>query len=92
MRIETAIEEGVVEAAKVEDWHVRKLSWFGRRNAPDHFFAKNGRIVLMEFKSPSEELRDSQSFEIEQLIEHGVEVHTVKTITQGKRILGLRDV
>lgn len=89
MKIENYIESEVVGAAEDAGWFVRKLAWEGRRDAPDRFFAKNGRVVLIEFKSPTEEPRPAQGKEIDALRQAGVTVHVVDTVGKGLRLLGI---
>lgn len=47
---ERYIERKSVAWAKSRGWLVRKLQWIGHNGAPDRFFAKARRIVLIEFK------------------------------------------
>lgn len=72
--IESPIEEWACAQAEAAGWLVRKLSWVGRRSAPDRFFAKDGRVVLIEFKRPDGAPRKGQDKEIAALKAAGVEV------------------
>lgn len=85
---EAAIEKPVVTWAARHGWLVRKLQWAGRVGAPDRFFAKDGRIVLIEFKRPGGKPRPTQDRELARLIAAGVECHVVDSIDQGKEVLG----
>lgn len=87
--IESPIEEWVADQAAAAGWVVRKLKWIGRRNAPDRFFAKDGRIVLIEFKRSSGGDRTKQDREIKVLRDAGVEVHVVDNPLAGLRVLGV---
>lgn len=87
---EATYEGIVVDAAIADGWIARKLKWIGRRNGPDRFFAKDGRVVLMEFKRPGESARTGQDKEITALSEAGVEVHVVDSHLKALRILGVR--
>lgn len=89
MRIEDYIETTVVKAAEKDGWLVRKLQWVSKRGAPDRFFAKAGRVVLIEFKSPGEAPRPDQEAEIRKLRRQGVEVHIVDTVSGGLDALGI---
>lgn len=87
--IESPIEEWVCDEAEAAGWLVRKLRWTGRRNGPDRFFAKDGRIVLIEFKRPGKGPRPGQEREIAALLNAGVEVHVVDNPIAGLRVLGV---
>ena len=86
---ESAIEGKVCHDAEAEGWFQRKLSWIGRTGAPDRFFAKEGRVVLIEFKAPGEVPRADQVREHKRLRAAGVEVHVVDNVADGHRVLGL---
>lgn len=85
--LESYIETKVCEWARKNGWLVRKLQWIGREGAPDRFFAKVGRIILVEFKRPGEKPRPSQDREIKRLREAGVEVAVVDDIDDGISLL-----
>ena len=87
--IESPIEEWVCDKAEAAGWLAYKCKWIGRRNAPDRFFAKDGRIVLIEFKNPDGKARATQEKEIARLREHGVEVHLANNALTALRILGV---
>lgn len=86
---EATYEGIVVDAAEADGWVVRKLAWVGRRNGPDRFFAKAGRVVLLEFKRPGKGARAGQATEIELLQAAGVEAHVVDNHLKALRILGV---
>lgn len=87
--IELAIEDYVVEEAEKAGWFCRKLKWIGRRNAADRFFAKDSRIVIIEFKAPGEKPRPGQESEIKKMKAAGIEVHVCDTPLSAFRILGI---
>lgn len=86
---EATYEGIVVDAAEADGWLVRKLAWIGRRNGPDRFFAKDARVVLIEFKRPGAGARKGQDKEITALKAAGVEVHVVDNHLKALRILGV---
>lgn len=86
---ETVIELSVVGLAENAGWYVRKLKWIGRVGAPDRFFAKDGRVVLIEFKDTGETPRLTQKREHDRLRAAGVEVHSCDSIAKAKKVLGL---
>lgn len=87
--IESPIEEWACQQAEAAGWLVRKLNWVGRRSACDRFFAKDGRVVLLEFKRPGEEPTQVQAREMTRLANAGVEVHAVDNPLAALRILGV---
>lgn len=88
--IESPIEDWVCEKAEAAGWLTRKLKWIGRINGPDRFFAKDGRVVLIEFKRPGGAgARVKQEKEVNRLIAAGVEVHVVDNPLAGLRVLGV---
>ena len=90
MRIEQTIELTVARMAEKAGWETRKLSWVGRRGAPDRLFMHPGRALFIEFKDPEGTLDPLQSREIARMRAAGFEVHVVDRIEDGLRILGLR--
>lgn len=86
---ESVYEQITVDEAEKDGWLCRKLAWVGRRNGPDRFFAKEGRVVLIEFKRPGERVKGTQGTELERLKAAGVEVHQASTHVQALRILGV---
>ena len=53
-RPEAIFEDKCVEIAEDNGWFVRKVSWLGRRSAPDRVFIKDGRVIWIEFKAKGE--------------------------------------
>lgn len=87
--IESPIEQLVADKAEAAGWLVRKLKWIGRRGGPDRFFAKAGRVVLIEFKKPGETAKAGQDKELVRLQQAGVEVHQCDNPLSALRILGV---
>lgn len=88
--IEAPIEDWVCDRAEKAGWLVRKLKWVGRRSAMDRFLAKEGRVVLFEFKRPGKSTGDrTQPAEIARMRAAGVEVHIVDNPLTALRILGI---
>jgi len=78
--MESHLERLADERAKKAGWLVRKLSWIGRRSAPDKFYARKGVVILIEFKQPGEPLRADQFMELKELRRHGVIVFVVDNL------------
>lgn len=89
MALESAIENLVCEKAKKAGWFCRKLQWAARRGGCDRFFAKDGRVVLMEFKKPGGALSANQEKELAALTAAGVECYVVDNPLTAYRILGI---
>ena len=79
-RIEGFVVREAVSKAKAAGWFVRPLCWTGSRDAPDRFFLKDGRTVLIEFKSPGVKPRPGQVNEIAEIKRHGGEVYVCDTV------------
>lgn len=87
--LECQIEDTVVSRACRAGWFVRKVVWQGRRDAPDRVFAKDGRVVWIEFKAPGKEARFSQRIEHGLMRAAGMEVHVIDSVLAGLKVLGL---
>jgi len=81
--LEAQIENPVVREAKANGYKVRKVCWFGHRNAPDRLFMKPGRGFFVEFKAPGEAPRPAQVREITRLRKAGFEVHVIDDLEEG---------
>lgn len=79
MATEGRLEEDCIEHAKARGWLYRKITYKGRRGAPDRWFLKAGRWVVVEFKSPTGEGRLAvlQRREHERLRKQGQVVHLI---------------
>lgn len=80
---ESYIKRRVIAAAKGNGWLHRSLKWQGRNAAPDDLFAKDGRLVLAEFKRTKGEARISQDREHRKLRAAGIEVIHINDIDEG---------
>lgn len=88
---ELQIELPVVVRAEAAGYYVRKVSWIGRRSAPDRLFARKDRgTVYIEFKRPGEGATLAQRLEHKRMIAAGIEVHVCDNIDDAMRILWLR--
>lgn len=84
---EEAVELPAVRRAERTGWLSRKLQWIGRVGAPDRFFARCGRIVLIEFKAPGKTPRRSQTLEHDRLRAAGIEVYVCDTVEDALKVL-----
>jgi hypothetical protein len=68
-------------------WLHRKMQWIGRRGAPDDFFARDGKVMLVEFKRPGRDLDPHQQLEVNRLRAVGVTVHVVDRFDETTKAL-----
>lgn len=87
--IESQIEQHHRRQAIATGWFVEKIERTTRRGFPDRFYARAGRIVLMEWKRPGGRLSVQQKLRHTELKLAGVEVHTVYSVAEANRILGI---
>lgn len=88
--LEAQIEKEVCRYAAAHGWLERKLRILGRKGAPDRWFfhpSEGGRLVVIEFKRPGEGPEPLQRREMTRLRDHGVSVHVVDSVAQGKALL-----
>jgi len=76
---EIVLEEKACGYAEENGWLVRKVVYAGRKGAPDRWFFKHGRLVLIEFKRRGEAAKPWQAREHEKLRAHGFKVWVVDT-------------
>lgn len=84
---ESAIERKHREIAIAAGWYVEKVVSVGRGGFPDRFYAKAGRVVLIEWKSPGEKPRPQQLLRHKQLRAAGVEVYVIDNIADANVVL-----
>lgn len=83
------IERDSMRAAEIFGWWQRKFVSPSHSGVPDRILAKDGRVVFIEFKQPSEPLSQLQVDEIKAMIDAGLEVHVCDSVVDVKRILGI---
>lgn len=74
------IEKPAVAYAERRGWFQCKFVSPGLRGIPDRFMARQGRIVLVEFKKPGEQPSSQQRKRHKELRDHGVEVHWIDNL------------
>ncbi len=62
----------LVKQAKAEGFRIRKLSYEGRRGAPDRLILAPGASLFVEVKAPGEKPRPEQLREIDLLLRSGL--------------------
>lgn len=76
---ESDIEEYLKHCVKRAGGEVRKVSWVGRRGAPDRVVFLNG-CHFVELKAPGKVPKTHQYREHERMAKHGVEVTVIDTL------------
>ena len=81
------VQNPVKRHAKRTGWLTWKMKIEGINGCPDCIFMKQGRVIWMEFKSPTGRLSAQQTLRIAELIAHGIEVHVISDPAVGIAIL-----
>lgn len=85
--LEYHIELPACDYAKARGWYCEKIMKCGRNGFPDRFFARDGVIILIEFKRPGKDATEQQKKRHRELRAAGVTVHVVDNLIDAKRIL-----
>lgn len=80
---ESNIERKVCEYARLKGWLCRKYTSLGNRGVPDRLFFKDGKTVMVEFKSKEGKLSAAQKVQIKIHREHGMQVEFISSIEAG---------
>lgn len=83
---EIVIEENVVQFAESKGWLVRKVTYAGRRGAPDRWFFRGGKTITVEFKRRGQEPDGLQKREHEKLTRAGIPVYVIDSIDGGRAL------
>jgi hypothetical protein len=86
-QLESKIEQDICEFAKRHDWLVRKLSWIGRRGAPDRLFIRKGVAIFAEIKQRGKRATVQQEREHKRLRDQGMLVHVWDNVNDAFEIL-----
>lgn len=89
MKSESQIEQDHRQRAIMAGWFVEKIMRTGRGGFPDRFYAKGGRVVLIEWKRSDGVLSKQQQLRHRQLRKAGVEVFVVRSIAEANEALQL---
>lgn len=84
-KAEAHVESHLVARAKLVGAEIRKVSWIGRRGAPDRFVMTLGENTVnfwVECKAFGKPLAEHQEREIERMRERGEIVHVFDTREQ----------
>jgi hypothetical protein len=79
IKSEKDLQRYLILRAELHDIYARKVQAVGHTGFPDVFLARNGRIVLVELKSPTGKgrLSKKQEKEIERLRNEGINVYII---------------
>lgn len=83
---EAVIEAAAVKAAVAKGWYCRKLK-STVRGIPDRIFAKDGRVIFVEFKSRIGVLSDIQVYEIDKMRQAGLRVEVCRSVEDLEKVL-----
>ena len=85
---ESVVERALVQGVERKGGEVRKLSWIGRRHAPDRLILWFGAHDLAELKAPGKKARAGQAREHARLRAAGFSVYVLDTVDKVRQYLG----
>ncbi|WP_221897347.1 VRR-NUC domain-containing protein [Bathymodiolus japonicus methanotrophic gill symbiont] len=80
---EAKIETKICSFAESKGWISFKFTSPGNNGVPDRIFFKDGKTILVEFKSKEGKLSEVQKFQIKKLKKSGIFVKVVSSIEYG---------
>lgn len=83
---ESDIEAAVTRRAEALGWLSFKWVSPGNRGVPDRLYFKNGKTIMVEFKTPSGRLSALQKAQIKRLRAAGIPVYVINSIKQGANV------
>ena len=86
-QLEAEIEARHCVIARANGWVVEKIMRTGRNGFPDRFYAKNGQVVLIEWKRPGGRISKQQLLRHQELRDAGVKVHIVYSLAEAELVL-----
>lgn len=78
--LESEIEKAGCAYARRRGWREWKVTSPSARGFPDRFYARRGRIVLVEWKQPGEPATEQQARRHRELREAGVDVRVLDSL------------
>jgi hypothetical protein len=87
--LEKDIEREHRRHAKKAGYFVTKIEKTSTDGFPDRFYARDGRVVLIEWKKDDGDVSQIQEKRISELRSAGVEVYVVRDVKTANRILGI---
>ena len=86
-QLEADLERRHREIARANGWVAEKIVKTGRGGFPDRFYAKAGRVVLLEWKRPKGRTTKQQLLRHQELRDAGIEVRTVYSLAEAELVL-----
>lgn len=78
--LEKAVESKIVAYARARGWWCAKFTSPGLAGVPDRVFIRNGRVVFIEVKRAGERPRQQQVKRMQDMRDHGAEVHWTDSV------------
>jgi hypothetical protein len=83
---EIEIERPASQYAELRGWFEVKIMQASKRGFPDRFYARAGRVVLVEYKAPGEQASTQQAKRHRELRAAGVEVHVIDNLEVAREL------
>ena len=86
---ESVLESDARKFAIARGWFEIKIMRASKNGFPDRFYARDGVIMLIEYKAPGKDVikGSQQDLRINELRQQGVTVHVINTIEDAKSVL-----
>lgn len=82
--LEESVVVDCVDYAILRGWFCERIRETRRRGFPDHFFLRNGVVILVEFKRPKRDAESHQNLRHKQIREHGGTVLVIDSLEKMK--------
>jgi len=86
MAAESKLEKAATDFAKSVGWTHNKIMQASRIGFPDHWYLRNGRTLLIEYKAPKKPLSPKQVEWRDEILAHGGETFKIDDIAQAYKI------
>jgi len=83
---EIDIEQPASQFAASRGWFEIKIMQASKRGFPDRFYARDGRVVLVEYKAPGNVPTPQQCKRHQELRDHGVEVFVIDNLEVARAV------
>ena len=88
---ERDIEKYLIKQVKELGGEIRKVSWQGRRGAPDRLVMMHGWSAFVELKAPDKKPTAQQYRELDRMRQAGLDALWINSIGGVDRLLGIED-
>lgn len=86
---EATLEQYLLARVKALGGECRKLTWIGRRGAPDRLVMLHGRVIFVELKAPGQQAKPHQIREHARLRRMGQRVEVVDSFDGVDQMIGV---